>query len=117
MSAKQTTPLEYTLKRSVMKPLKLLFLLFLPLCISAQAIKITENAVKDVIDNIELHPVVIIQVKTLKKWKALELSHEMKSHMNYNVVRVKYKTLDTLKVVIIDMHLVPIRYDYITTMQ
>jgi hypothetical protein len=49
--------------------------------------------------------------------KALELSHEMKPQMNYNVVRVKYKTQDSLKVVIIDMHLIPIRYDYKRTME
>ena len=100
-----------------MKPLIILFLFFAPLLVSAQAIKITENAAKEVIDHMEPYPIDIIQVKTLKKWKALELSHEMKPQMNYNVVRVKYKTQDSLKIVIIDMHLVPIRYDYSRTME
>ena len=92
-----------------MNPLKLLFLLFLPVMVTAQAIKIDEIAAKQVVDQMESNPVEIMEVKTLKKWKALELSHDMKSHMNYNVVRVKYKTQDTLKVIIIDMHLIPIR--------
>lgn len=84
---------------------------------SAQAIKITNLAAKEIIDDMENYPVEIIQVKTLKKWKALELSSEMKPQMNYNVVRVKYKAQDSLKIVIIDMHLVPIRYDYSRTME
>jgi hypothetical protein len=100
-----------------MKPLKLLFFFFLPLMVSAQAIKIDEIAAKQVIDQMEDHPVEIIQVKTLKKWKALELSHDMKSQMNYNVVRVTYKTQDTLKLVIIDMHLIPIRLNRKTTLE
>ncbi len=100
-----------------MKPLILLFLFFLPFFITAQTLKITETVAMDVIDHMESYLVDIIQVKTLKKWKALELSHEMKPQMNYNVVRVKYKTQDSLKMVIIDMHLVPIRYDYSRTME
>ena len=92
-----------------MKPLKLLFFMFFPIMVSAQAIKINESAAKQVIDKIEPYPVEIIEVKTLKKWKALELSHDMKPQMNYNVVRVTYKTQDSLKMVIIDMHLIPIR--------
>ena len=106
-----------TLKRFVMRSLVLLFFLFSPLLISAQAVKITENAAKNVIEGLESYPIEILEVKTLKKWKALELSHEMKPQMNYNVVRVKYKAQDSLKMVIIDMHLVPIRYDYIRTME
>ena len=100
-----------------MKSLVILFLICLPYCLSAQAVKITDSAAKEVIENMEPSPVEIIQVKTLKKWKALELSHEMKPQMNYNVVRVKYKAQDSIKMVIIDMHLVPIRYDYIRTME
>ena len=95
-----------------MKSLIILFLCLSPFLLSGQAVKITENEAKDVIEFIESDPIEIIQVKTLKKWKALDLSHEMKPQMNYNVVRVKYKTQDSLKMVIIDMHLVPIRYDY-----
>lgn len=100
-----------------MKSLILLFLMLAPFFIFAQAIKITNLAAKDVIDDMEVYPVEILEVKTLKKWKALELSHEMKPQMNYNVVRVKYKAQDSLKMVIIDMHLVPIRYDYLRTME
>lgn len=100
-----------------MKSLSLLFLILLPCYMSAQAIKITNLAAKEIIDDMEKYPVEIIQVKTLKKWKALELSSEMKPQMNYNVVRVKYKAQDSLKIVIIDMHLVPIRYDYSRTME
>jgi len=99
-----------------MRSLILLFFFLMPLFISAQAVKITENAAKKVVEDLEVYPIDIIEVKTLKKWKALELSNEMKSHMNYNVVRVKYKVQDSLKMVIIDMHLVPIRYDYLRTM-
>ena len=99
-----------------MKPLILFFLCF-PLFISAQTLTVTENAAKKVVEDMEAYPIEIIDVKTLKKWKALELSHEMKPQMNYNVVRVKYKSQDSLKMVIIDMHLVPIRYDYIRTME
>ena len=82
-----------------------------PLFLSSQAIKITEHAAKIVIDQMETEQVEIIQVKTLKKWKALNLSNDMKPQMNYNVVRVKYKTQDSMKMVIIDMHMVPIKYD------
>ncbi len=88
----------------------------MPLFVSAQGVKINENAVKKVVEDLEVYPIDIIAVKTLKKWKALKLSKEMKSHMNYNVVRVKYKVQDSLKMVIIDMHLVPIEYDYLRTM-
>lgn len=99
-----------------MKPLVLLFLICLPCYLSAQTVRITDSAAQEVIEDMEPSPVEIIQVKTLKKWKALELSHEMKPQMNYNVVRVKYKAQDSIKIVIIDMHLVPIRYDYLRTM-
>ena len=95
-----------------MKPLVLLFFLFIPLTVISQAIRITEDAARGVIDKMEPDPIEIVEVKTLKKWKALELSHDMKPQMNYNVVRVKYKAADSLKLVIIDMHLVPIHYDF-----
>ena len=85
-----------------------LFLVLFPLTISAQSIKIEDKHARRIINKIEQYPVEIIQVKTLKKYKALGLSSEMKSKMNYNVVRVKYKTPYALKTVIIDMHLVPI---------
>lgn len=95
-----------------MKPLVLLFFLFFSVVMNSQALRITEDAAREVIDKLEPVPIEIVEVKTLKKWKALELSHEMKPQMNYNVVRVKYKTEDSLKLVIIDMHLVPIHYDF-----
>lgn len=89
----------------------LLCLVLFPLTVSAQSVKISNRQVKQVIDKMELYSVELIEVKTLKKWKALELSRDMKPQMNYNVVRVKYRTLDTFKTVLIDMHLVPILYD------
>lgn len=90
--------------------LLLLCLVIFPLTVSAQSVKISNRQVRDVIDKMELYSVELIEVKTLKKWKALELSRDMKPQMNYNVVRVKYRTLDTYKTVLIDMHLVPILY-------
>ena len=89
----------------------LLCLVLFPFTVSAQSVKISNRQVKQVIDKMELYSVELIEVKTLKKWKALELSRDMKPQMNYNVVRVKYRTLDTYKIVLIDMHLVPILYD------
>jgi len=89
----------------------LFFGILLPFTIVAQSEKISNRKVKDVIDKMELYAVDIIEVKTLKKWKALELSRDMKSKMNYNVVRVKYKSRNTYKTVLIDMHLVPIQYN------
>ena len=67
------------------------------------------QAVK-IIDKLENGSFEIMEVKTLKKWKALELSNDMKPQMNYNVVRIKYKIKDTIKIVLLDMHLVPIKY-------
>lgn len=92
-----------------MKPLIILILLLSPFCLFSQTLKITEYGVKEIIDQMEEQPVEIIKVKTIKKWKALELSTDMKSQMDYNVVWVKYKTQEELRIVIIDMHLVPIR--------
>lgn len=88
----------------------ILCLVLSPLTISAQGDKITNKKVKEVLHKFERYSVDLIEVKTLKKWRALELSRAMKSHMNYNVVRVKYKTMSGIKTVIIDMHLVPIHY-------
>ena len=84
------------------------FLFFLSLTVSAQSIKVEDRSVRKIIEKIEKYPIELIDVKTLKKYKALELSREMKSKMDYNVVRVKYKTLYSYKTVIIDLHLVPI---------
>lgn len=94
---------------------KLLFVLlctfFLSLTAQAQ-ITITEKKVEEVIEKMENTTVEVIEVKTMMKWKALGLSKEMKEKMDYPVVRVKYKTKDVLKTIVIDMTLVPIQYDY-----
>ena len=89
----------------------LLSIVFLPLTVSSQSIRISDKKVQKVIDEMEMYSVELIEVKTLKKWKALELSSDMRPQMDYNVVRVKYRTGDMLKTVLIDMHLVPILYD------
>jgi hypothetical protein len=102
----------------MMKPLLLLLcLLFIPLSISAQGVRITEEKVEKLLINLENSEVDIIELKTMRKWKALELSHEMKSRMDYNIVRVKYKANGTNKTVIIDSNLVPIRYDYLDMLE
>ena len=56
----------------------------------AAQVRITEKKVEEVLIQLENAEVDIIQVKTMRKWKALELSHEMKSQMDYNIVLVKY---------------------------
>ena len=97
-----------------MMKLLILFLCMVcfPLTISAQ-VRLT---VKKVIDKMESNSVELIKVKVLKKWKALELSNDMKSQMDYNVVRVKYKIKGTVKIAIIDRNLVPVNYDFKRTM-
>ena len=97
----------------MIKPLLLLVcFLFIPLSLVSQ-IRITEKKVEEVLIKLENAEVDIVEVKTLKKWKALELSHEMKPQMNYNVVKVKYNAKGEFRTVIFDMNLVPIRYDYL----
>lgn len=97
----------------MIKPLLLLgCFLFIPLSLVSQ-IRITEKKVEEVLIKLENAEVDIVEVKTLKKWKALELSHEMKPQMNYNVVKVKYNAKGEFRTVIFDMNLVPIRYDYL----
>jgi hypothetical protein len=76
-------------------------------------VRITEKKVEEVLIQFENAEVDIVELKTMRKWKALELSHEMKSQMDYNVIRVKYKSKGTERMVIIDLNLVPIRYDYL----
>lgn len=102
----------------MMKPLLLLLcLLFIPISISAQGVRITEKKVEKLLINLENSDVDIIELKTMRKWKALELSHEMKSRMDYNIVLVKYKSNGSNKTVIIDSNLVPIRYDYLDMLE
>jgi len=102
----------------MIKPLLLLLcLLFIPISITAQGVRITEKKVEQLLINLENSEVDIIELKTMRKWKALELSHEMKSRMDYNIVRVKYKSNGSSKTVIIDSNLVPIRYDYLDMLE
>ena len=101
----------------MMKPLLLLLcMLFIPITLSAQ-VRITEKKVEEVLIQLENSEVDIIKVKTMRKWKALELSHEMKPQMDYNIVLVKYMTKGEKRTVIIDWNLVPIRYDYLERME
>lgn len=101
----------------MIKPLLMLFcILFIPFTLSAQ-VRITDKKVEEVLIQLESAEIDIIQVKTMKKWKALELSHEMKPQMNYNIVLVKYNLNGSKRTVIIDQNLVPIRYDYLDNME
>lgn len=94
-----------------MKLFSLMILLILfSTVVSSQSLKVSELQAVKIIDKLEKGSFEIMEVKTLKKWKALELSSEMKPQMNYNVVRIKYKINDTIKIVLLDMHLVPIKY-------
>ncbi len=96
--------------------LLLLCIFFIPITLSAQ-VRITEKKVEEVLIQFENAEVDIIQVKTMRKWKALELSHEMKPQMDYNIVLVKYMSNGAKKTVIIDRNLVPIRYDYLDRLE
>ncbi len=101
----------------MMKQLVLLLcMLFIPIALSAQ-VRVTEKKVEEVLIQFENAEVDIIQIKTMRKWKALELSHEMKPQMDYNIVLVKYMSNGAKKTVIIDQNLVPIRYDYLERME
>ena len=101
----------------MIKPLLLLLcILFIPTTISAQ-VRVTEKKVEEVLIQFENADVDITELKTMRKWKALELSHEMKSQMDYNVIRVKYKSKGMDRMVIIDLNLVPIRYDYLDRLE
>jgi hypothetical protein len=71
-----------------------------------------ERKIEAAIEKMENKQVEIVKVKTMKKWKALGLSSEMKDKMDYHVVRVRYIVDNTLKTMVIDVNLVPIEYDY-----
>jgi hypothetical protein len=90
----------------------LLLLLFIPAVLAAQ-VRVTEEKVEEILIQFENAEVDIVELKTMRKWKALELSHVMKSQMDYNVIRVKYNSKGTERMVIIDLNLVPIRYNYL----
>ena len=97
----------------MIKPLiMLLCILLIPAALHSQ-VRVTEKKVEEVLINFENADVDIVELKTMRKWKALELSHEMKSQMDYNVIRVKYTSKGVNRMVIIDLNLVPIRYDYL----
>jgi len=96
--------------------LLLVCILFIPITLSAQE-RITEEKVEEVLIQFENAEVDITELKTMRKWKALELSHEMKSQMDYNVLRVKYKSKGADRMVIFDVNLVPIRYDYLDRLE
>jgi hypothetical protein len=87
-----------------------------PFTISAQN-KLTDKKVKEIIENMESNSVDIIKVKIVRKYKALNLSKNMRSQMDYDVVKVKYKIDGNLKTAIIDRHLVPINYDFRRTIR
>ena len=78
--------------------------LFISFSLNAQGVTITEKKVEEVIERMENNDVELIEVKTMKKYKALGLSNDMKEKMGYHVVRVKYKSGNTLKTVLIDMN-------------
>ena len=101
----------------MIKPIiMLLCMLIIPITLSAQ-VRITEKKVEEVLIQLENAEVDIIHVKTMRKWKALELSHEMKPQMDYNIVLVKYMIKGEKRTVIIDRNLVPIRYDYLERLE
>jgi len=98
---------------SMMKRMIFLFgMLFIPIALSAQ-VRITEKKVEEVLTKLENTEVDILEVKTQRKWKALELSNDMRSKMDYNIVLVKYLAKGSERTVIIDRNLVPVRYDYL----
>lgn len=89
-------------------------IVFLLICcqeLASQSVSVTQDKAEHLVMKMESQPVKVLQVKIMKKWRALELSQEMKRRMNYNVVRVKYQVGDTRKTVLFDMHLVPIVRD------
>ena len=104
-----------------MKKLLLVLLsafLFSHLSLSAQNVRTKEGdnfgarKIEEAIEKMEKSQVEIIKVKTMKKWKALGLSNDMKDKMDYHVIRVRYVVDNTLKTMVIDVNLVPIQYDY-----
>ena len=76
-------------------------------------VKITDKKVEDVIKKIDPETVEVMEIKTMKKYKALGLSSDMKDKMDYHVVRVKYRTDELIKTVVIDVNLVPIDHDQV----
>lgn len=85
-----------------------LFALSLPL--QAQ-VRVTDEKVEEVIKQFDPKMIEVTQVRAMPKWKALGLTREMKEKMDYYVLRVKYKTSELNKTMLIDMNLVPIEYD------
>ena len=73
-----------------------------------------EKKIEATIEKMEKSNVELVTVKTMKKWKALGLSNEMKDKMDHHVIQVRYIVNNTLKTIIIDVNLVPIEYNYAT---
>ena len=73
-----------------------------------------EEKIEATIEQMEKSDVEIVTVKTMKKWKALGLSNDMKDKMDHHVIQVRYIVDNTLKTIIIDVNLVPIEYNYAT---
>ncbi len=104
-----------------MKKLLLVLLgtfLFSHLSLSAQQVRTKDGdnfgalKIEQAIEKMEKSHVEILKVKTMKKWKALGLSNDMKNKMDYHVIRVRYIVDNTIKTMVIDVNLVPIQYDY-----
>ena len=104
-----------------MKKLLLLLIstfLFSHISLNAQQVRTKEGdnfgvrKIEEAIEKMEKSQVEIVKVKTMKKWKALGLSSDMKEKMDYHVIRVRYIADNTLKTIVIDVNLVPIQYDY-----
>ena len=73
-----------------------------------------EQKIEATIEKMEKSNVELVTVKTMKKWKALGLSNDMKDKMDHHVIQVRYIVDNTLKTIIIDVNLVPIEYNYAT---
>ncbi len=104
-----------------MKKLLLVLLgtfLFSHLSLSAQHVRTKDGdnfgalKIEQAIEKMEKSQVEILKVKTMKKWKALGLSNDMKNKMDYHVIRVRYIVDNTIKTMVIDVNLVTIQYDY-----
>ena len=76
-------------------------------------VKITDKKVQDVIKKVDPETVEVMEIKTMKKFKALGLSSDMKDKMDYNVIRVKYRTEKLIKTIVIDVNLVPIEHSQV----
>jgi len=88
--------------------MRLFFALLLACNIHAQVVKKCD--VQPILDKIEKTEVKVVKVKTLKKYRALNLSKDMKKKFRYNVVRADYVVRDKKRTMYFDVSLVPIKY-------